>query len=186
MFTSLPVHNKALITPQAEVGMGFAPFIIVAIVVFVGLFMYKLGQRNKVKELREKAVDQLLAKSGFTMIEASALTPTETLDPVLPPNVVGPVQDVSPAPVMDAVLPPPAPQDEADQSHDDEPVVHEPVNRSRVFIHDAHDSALHEALEIPHQSEEEWENQERLRELRTQEITPEMVAEFEAMDADRK
>ena len=45
---------------------------------------------------------------------------------------------------------------------------------------------LHEALEIPHQSEEEWENQERLRELRTQEITPEMVAEFEAMDADRK
>lgn len=186
MFTSLPVENKSHITPQKDVGLGFAPVVIVVLLVFVGLGMYKLGQRNKVKELRDKALDQLLAKSGMTLIEASALDSKETVEPVLPPTPAEPVQPVSPAPVMEAVLPPPAPQDEVDQHHDDEPVVHEPVNRSRVFIQDAHDSALHEGIEVPHQSEEEWEEQDRRRELMNQEITPEMVAEFEAMDAERK
>lgn len=189
MFTSLPVNHEPMVTPAPSNGLGGAPMLFVLLLAFVAIAMYKLGQRNKEEELEKKALRKLLAKSGMELIETEPLTPPtqpETVEPVLPPKLAEPVQPVSPAPVMEAVLPPPAPQDEADQPHDDEPVVHEPVNRSRVFIQDAHDSALQEGLEVPHQSEEEWEEQDRRRELMSQEITPEMEAEFEAMDANRR
>ena len=186
MFTELPVDNQPTVVPPPEGAFGMTPIALIMLIVFLAAAMYKLGGRNKHEELRRKALDQLLAKSGITLIEAAPLTPSETVEPVLPSKSAEPVQPVSPAPVMEAVLPTPVPQDEVAQHRDDEPASYAPVNRSHVFASEPHEPLPDVGLDIPHQSEEDWQEQERRRELRNQEITPEMEAEFEAMDADRK
>lgn len=190
MFTSLPVNHEATVAPPpSTTGIGGSPLLLIALFVFVAVAMYKLGGRNKEEELEKKAVRKLLAKSGIELIEAEPLTPStqpEVVEPVLPPKSAEPVQPASPAPVMDAVLPSPVSQDEVAQHHDDEPASYAPVNRSHVFASEPHEPLPDVGLDIPHQSEEDWQEQERRRELRNQEITPEMEAEFEAMDAARK
>lgn len=113
MFTSLPVNHEPMVTPAPPMDSAVRTCCSFFSSPSLPLPCTSLASATRKKNWRRRP-SELLAKSGMELIETEPLYPhpLKPLNPFFLRSSLNPFNPFRPAPVMEAVLPPPAPQDD--------------------------------------------------------------------------